>query len=292
MTNEIMNEIKSCVEKEFGPGYKVEIRDIEKNNGVVYKAVLVRESENNVCPTIYIDELLCKLEKGLATVDDVVEYIVSMRKRCGTNKYTSIVNELSKDTILDNVIYQVINKEKNIYGINDKPHKEFLDLVAIYRYMVPNDSENASIVITRRICEAYGISEAELDKAAEKNTREKQNFRIVGISQMIGEHDGTQGYDDEDYMYVLTSENLVFGASILLYEEYFAELSNRIHSDLFVLPSSINDVIAVPAFGESVWFLKEMVRDVNEADVKDEEILGNNVYRYSRKERKLTIVEE
>lgn len=72
------------------------------------------------------------------------------------------------------------------------------------------------------------------------------------------------------------------GASIILYNEKLAELSAKLDDDLLIMPSSIHEVLAVPASSIDVEDLKNMVREVNDTEVSEQEILGYSVYRYNR----------
>lgn len=91
-------------------------------------------------------------------------------------------------------------------------------------------------------------------------------------------------------LYVLTNKTCVYGATILLYEEYLDELARNVKDDLFLLPSSIHEVLAVPANGMSVKELRGLVGQVNDSDaVGSEEVLSGNVYRYSKETGKLRI---
>ena len=71
----------------------------------------------------------------------------------------------------------------------------------------------------------------------------------------------------------------------MLYNGLIEEFSNRIKSNLYILPSSIHEVILIP-FNEdfSVEELKEMVKEINTTKVPDNEILSDSVYIYQRKE--------
>lgn len=61
---------------------------------------------------------------------------------------------------------------------------------------------------------------------------------------------------------------------------------------MIILPSSIHEVLLV-VYEEELCMeeLKEMVRHVNQTEVAKEEILSDNVYIYSRKTDKISIVE-
>ena len=54
-------------------------------------------------------------------------------------------------------------------------------------------------------------------------------------------------------------------------------------SDLFILPSSIHEVLALPDDGEVDWKeLEEIVQTINQTEVEDREVLSDTVYCYCR----------
>ena len=57
--------------------------------------------------------------------------------------------------------------------------------------------------------------------------------------------------------------------------------------DLFVLPSSINEMIVVTDTGQDPENLLSIVREVNRTQVAPEEVLSDSVYYYNRKTDKL-----
>lgn len=54
------------------------------------------------------------------------------------------------------------------------------------------------------------------------------------------------------------------------------------NSDLYILPSSQHELIAISDRVEAPQFLKEMVRDVNNSQVEEKDRLSYCVYRFSR----------
>lgn len=84
-------------------------------------------------------------------------------------------------------------------------------------------------------------------------------------------------------MFVLSNKRKINGASIILYNEQLAQLSEKLNDDLLIMPSSIHEVLAVPASSMNAIDLKQMVREVNDTEVSEQEILGYSVYRYNRK---------
>ena len=91
-------------------------------------------------------------------------------------------------------------------------------------------------------------------------------------------------------MYVLTNESSLNGASCILYEDVLYDFAHEIDNDLYILPSSIHEVILLPKL--SIYEKKElvnMVREVNTEGVDADEVLSDNVYEYNRKDRIITM---
>ena len=63
-------------------------------------------------------------------------------------------------------------------------------------------------------------------------------------------------------------------------------------SDLYILPSSLHEVIALPKIENNALELKEMVMEVNSTMVKKEERLSDSVYCYLREKEVVEIALE
>jgi len=64
--------------------------------------------------------------------------------------------------------------------------------------------------------------------------------------------------------------------------------SKKIGKDFYVLPSSIHEMLLLPvndAFSPD--YLQSVIRDANKRVVLEEEVLSDNLYFYSLKERKM-----
>ena len=84
-------------------------------------------------------------------------------------------------------------------------------------------------------------------------------------------------------MYVLTNQNKLNGASCILYEHLLEHFADRLCCDLYILPSSIHEVILIPATSDTSYQeLSQMVQEVNDTQVSPEEILSDHVYYFSR----------
>ena len=111
------------------------------------------------------------------------------------------------------------------------------------------------------------------------------------IRQMTGEDDFLSfGLQKKEQMYILTNEEKYYGAAVILYPHVLSHISRLLHSNFFVLPSSIHECILVPDSGQfTKKELETMVREVNETQVEDEEVLSQNVYYYDSKKEALIL---
>lgn len=138
--------------------------------------------------------------------------------------------------------------------------------------------------------EQYGLNQEELDITARRNT-EYQGFQTASMESIIAEVTGEP--EDEIktdcFMWVLTNRKKLNGAAVMLYPEMFKKLADWTRSDLYVLPSSIHEVIAIPDGGADPKILKSMVGAVNSSEVSKDEFLSENVYKYIRSENRLII---
>lgn len=272
-------------------GCDVVTMDVPKNNGTVRKAIVIREEGARIVPNIYIDDMVAKIEANEWSIEGAVDEVINLyRNNKEPKNISDIVSKLSKETILENVQYQLVNKELNKARLEVVPYKEFLDLAVLYRTILERTEEGAAgIVINNKLCEVYGISQEELEAAAKRNM-EKEIFKVTHIAEMIMAFIDIPIFEkDEVLMYVCSNERGINGAAIMLETKYFRELAEKLESDLYILPSSISAVIAVPVSARDLESLKEMVKSINETEVAAEEVLSDTVYKYIREEDKITI---
>ena len=91
-------------------------------------------------------------------------------------------------------------------------------------------------------------------------------------------------------MYVLTNQHKLNGSVCILYQNVLRDFANRLACDFYILPSSIHEVLLIPAANQiSYQELSDMVQDVNSSQLSREEILSDHVYYYSRETCQITM---
>ena len=93
----------------------------------------------------------------------------------------------------------------------------------------------------------------------------------------------------EELMFVITNKAKHKGAAALLYEDGLHDLAELYKDDLYILPSSIHETIAVACTKMEPEQLAEMVEEINGTQVDVGERLSNQVYHYDRTTRKLSM---
>lgn len=89
-------------------------------------------------------------------------------------------------------------------------------------------------------------------------------------------------------MYILTNEEKYYGAAVILYPHVLNHIAKVLNKNFYILPSSVHECILVPDQGQySRIELKRMVKEVNDSQVEDEEILSYEIYYYDCKKEAL-----
>ena len=75
----------------------------------------------------------------------------------------------------------------------------------------------------------------------------------------------------------------------MLFSEEFSGLAAELGSDLYILPSSVHEILLLPADAGNPEGLAEIVKEVNLTQVAPEERLSDSVYLYERESGKIKI---
>ena len=302
----IKDDIKDYMDEKY-KDCEVVIRKVNKTNREVDGLnMLDIPGLKNATPTLYVNDLYEKYEK---TGDyEEVARMAAETMEYGIKSFNSQIKGECLDTskLKDKVFFSLINAEQNRELLNTVPHREFEDLAIVYRWNIGSDSMGTyTNLVNNDLAEKEGLTENDLYNAANKNTKELfpvlvKNMNeviseiIFGDSELSGEMEEEfkevmMETQDERSMYVITNESKLFGAASMLYEEPLHELAEKIGSDLYILPSSIHEVIAVSADFGSPDELAEMVYEINMDQVDINDRLSNQVYCYDKDLRTLRL---
>ena len=201
--------------------------------------------------------------------------------------------EVLKKIAKKSLFVKLVNTERNKSLVEHSISKEFLDLSAVVRVILKMDKEGmSSMALSKKDAENLGMTEEEIYAAALANTLRLFPPKLMNlwgyVEQNIGI--GLPYEEDEVTTYILTNQKEVDGAIYFMSPEVVGAIAEALEDDLYILPSSVNEVLLVRAseLEDGVDELKEMVRDANETVVAEKDILSYNVYHYD-KEHGITI---
>jgi hypothetical protein len=279
----------------------IEQHDVKKNNGLTLHAISVRPAESEIAPNIYVDPYFERYKAGEAldtVMKDVTEVVV--KNLDAPKEFEKVAKDFQNfDTIKDRIIMAAVNTEKNADLLKEVPHTEKEDLSLIYKAMIGGDDEGmATITIRNEHMAHWGVTTEELHELAMENTRELLPVTVRTMDEVmrgfLGEDVAGAMFEDvppEGQMYIISNKENVNGAASMFYEDTLSELSEKIGSDLYILPSSIHEVIAVSSKLGTPEELSQMVREVNGSQVAPEEQLSDHVYKFDAETKKLSLAD-
>ena len=171
--------------------------------------------------------------------------------------------------------------------------RPFNDLEICLAVRLGNDEESeSSFKLTKNLLNHYGLDEEEAFKVALENCHKESETHHVNklLSKLSGmSEDHLNQMFGQLPMWILTNNRQVFGAIEITNTEALSDLAEFVGDDLWILPSSIHEIIAVPVSLGEPEGLRMMVGEVNQTEVKAEEVLSKTVYRFNRDSKTVTI---
>lgn len=280
-----------------GEGGNITINHVIKNNGCEMDGLVIMEKGKDIAPTIYLDSFYELYTNGenIKNIIRQIEVIYEQNK----NNVTFDVNILKHfDTIKDKIVYKVVNYRSNEKLLEQVPHKRILDLAVVFYCLLDNEyGRSATALIYNNNLKNWNVTIDDVHKAALKNTPDLLHSKISSMAALFekcGVNVDGEEVDLKDYvpsdMYVLTNESKLNGAACILYENVLYDFAQKLGADLYILPSSVHEVILLPKLS---MFEKDelvnMVKEVNTEGVAADEVLSDHVYEYNRTERLITM---
>jgi hypothetical protein len=202
------------------------------------------------------------------------------------------------ESVKGRIVPKLINAERNQELLFETPHALIGDLAVIF--LIKMDSiengecgkEFGTVTINENLQKTWEVDTERIMSTAIGNIS-GAGIRISSLASVINNilAGGLSGEEEADpSAYVLTMGNGTFGASGVLETETMLRFAEDVDSDLYVLPSSIHELILIPCshYGENAEGLLNMVKEVNRTVVSDEDFLADNVYRFNREEKALS----
>jgi len=300
---EFLHYVQRSTENVAGEGGKVTISHVMKNNGKELDGLVNMEAGSHISPTIYLNSFYDQYLSG-RSLDDIVEEVTGLyyENRNRIVLHPDYFSEFAH--VSDRIVYKIVNFEKNARLLEEVPYKKILDLAVIFYCLLDQKEDgNATALIYNKHLAAWDVTIEEIYQKALVNTPVLLKSRIQPMSDVIreimhgqavacGKEEEFEAHfpaaeerqmEDEE-MFVLSNEEKINGAACILYEDVLKEFSGKMGTDLYILPSSIHEVILLPVREQMAKEeLSSMVNEVNREEVSYEEVLYDHVYIYNQK---------
>lgn len=294
--------VKNNVQERLGKKYKVTVQKASKNNGVVYTGLCIKREGLAAAPLIYLDDFFEKYKKNCTTLSEVIEHMIRLGRK--ENLSVDMKRFLNYESVRDNIVYRLINTESNRELLKDIPHIDFLDLSIVFRYLLKEKEYGSlSILVYNEHLKLWDVTVEDLYESAKENTQRLERPKIKNMVQVlcdIMKDEAPDTYNNDAFvekfsdsipMYVLSNEKRIEGSACMLYSDVIKNFADMIESSLYIIPSSIHELLLVPSedFSDSGQF-KNMIKEVNDTQVKKEERLSYSLYCYDREKDRISIL--
>lgn len=194
------------------------------------------------------------------------------------------------EDVKDKIVYKIVNTERNEELLRMVPSVPYLDLSLIFYYKVGDDYEFTPI--TNEMMENWMVTADDLYDLAQENTINILGLIVKGIIDEIifNLQDVpfiTLPTDSNNVpLYVLSNINRTFGSGYITRTDVFKEMAKKFDRDLYIIPCSVHELLIAPVINDTDIEreqLKEMIQQVNDTEIRCDEILSYNLYRFNEK---------
>lgn len=252
---------------------------------------------DSLYPTVYLNYMYEEYKKSgdlQATLELAAFYLAGACREAERKN-----SRITPQGATKRIVMSLVNTKQNREMLGYMPHREFEDLSIIYKYVIDSRNPVESVPVTVEMAEKIGMEEEELFHAAVENTRRLFPPKAELLSDIIVQMFMDGGFSEEAAqemgrtiqlpIYVISNEQNINGAVSMLYGDNIHELAQRVGSDLYIMPLSVHEVMAVPSEAAAPEELAKLVEENNMSRIGLADRLSNQVYRYDKERQKLSL---
>ena len=283
------------------PERQIEPINVTKNNDVHLTGMKIMSHNNKVAPAIYMEPYFNMLKSGNPLEEVIIQIVSSCRAALScTNAGIGAEDLTDFAYVKDKTCYKLVNKHMNSALLTTVPHRDYLDLSIVYYIrLAQTDNGLATLNVTDSLAHTWGVDEETLFSLASSNTPLLCRGIVLTMDNVLDKsvNSQTKTYDHFDFtcsethilpMYVATNTNKTYGASVILYAGLLDAAAEKLGS-FYALPSSVHEFMFIPDTFGNAEYIKQMVKEINAAEVPEEEVLSDNIYHYDSRTHELKI---
>lgn len=269
---------------------------VVKMNDQKLHGLVIREKGSDAAPTFYMDEMYERYESG----ENMGELMTEL---AGNYSLVDLMPgppevDLSWDNVKDKLTVRLLEKKRNREFLSNMPYVSVGHGLAIIADINMGEDRGGDwrIAVNNNVLESLGVDKEQLFSSAMSSAKIYDRAELVDMTNALFSQEKVNLLDRDEPiapedlggMYVLTNSTGSLGASALFYPDVKEKAAEILGSDYYILPSSTHEVILVPdTSGINAKNLCDMVKQANRTVVDEKDILSDNVYHYSREDRRL-----
>lgn len=294
----VVDGIREWLPEQFATAH-VSIQVVTKNNDLKLTGLTIQSVGSNIAPTIYLEGFYEKYQEG-TEMPEILRLIAEVRVKHEIEGGFDASQITDFDKCQDKILPRLVGAEWNKELLEKRPHVIIEDLAVTFCIdLGANEEGTMSVPIHNDLMNSWGVTVETLYELAVKNLSGSKvgTFRSMNevmaammLPNLIEEYGDEETAEQmlemmmppEDKIFVLSNRSGINGASILLDKEMMQTVIDRVGSDFYILPSSLHEVLVVPADeGMNPADLVSMVVEVNQTTVETSDRLSNQIYTYS-----------
>ena len=270
----------------FSGQIRVNVKDVEKANGMSYRGIEVADDQLGMGVTINMDKHY-KMYLAGKPLDEIVDLVQQQAMDAFEERPDVDISRVKDyESLCSNVMMEAVSREKNAEYLQNVPHFDMADLSIIYRVNVAESRNQGIGVITvdNRLLNSMGVSLDQFQKDVFDQVLSgdppvlKSLTEVLGGS-FIGDISGPDGG-----LFLATNSNALYGASVIAIPGFLDQAAEELGGSFYILPSSVHEVLFLKNDqAMEVQDLENMVQEINESIVSPEEQLSDRVYHYDAK---------
>lgn len=267
----------------------VSVSQVQKINSPLQDAIIIRKPDDNIAITIYPQRFYKEYQRGVS-LEEIMRQIADAGKQADMERNRNSLEEIVQDIqefgrIQDEIFICACKYGYNRDGLQDKPHTVAGDIAAYYRFT----RGDYGVTIMDKMLSVYGITKEELHDIAVKNTT--RTFpEPLPMEEIIAGISGRELSPGEaPAMLVLTNEEAYNGAGAIFCPDILENAGRKMGGDFYIIPSSVHELLLVPAGMGAAEDMDRMVREVNAACVEPESQLADHVFLYDAVRKQVTV---
>lgn len=278
-------------------------------NDTLKMSINIRRPEEGITPVIALNSLYERYKTG-ENPANLVEEVAQIRQDMDAGVQKMDRKEI-EDRYMDygyvkeNLITKICKTGWNTNRLKNAANREVGEFTMTYHINLgnvkPQGDTRSLVMITEEMLKMWGVSREQLyeDAARAEDKREPMLCTMYDVlHEMLGgerkavnmlktgfipEGQNSQFMGMPNNMFVMTTADKEFGASVMVRDDILQKAAAAIGGNIYILPSSVHETIVLP---ESSCMdpeeLSMMVSSINEAEVLPEERLSDDAFLYDR----------